>query len=762
MNQHRKRKKHERESFLKFHFPIAIISDSFKLEKKANSSLDIFTKLLGTEYDETLHVEYFEDFTFTLEQQSRLASVVVALNTNDQIFEKIAHSLATLVQNIRHLNSDLPIFLVCEKNLANQLPQKLLTEVKFVIEPNLEKQKHIEVIKELTQISAAYVQSLTPPFFKALLNYVEKGPASWHCPGHAGGMAYLKSPIGQIFHQFFGENLLRSDVCNAVTELGQLLDHTGPVAESEKNAARIFNADHLFFVTNGTSTSNKIVWHSLVGPNDIVVVDRNCHKSNLHAIIMTGAIPIFLNPTRNHFGIIGPIPLSEFSPESIQKKIDENPFILDKKQKPRLMTLTQSTYDGIIYNVEIIKKKLDGLIDALHFDEAWLPHAAFSELYKNMHAIGTDRPKTQTSMIFSTQSTHKFLAGLSQSSQILVSDSKTQKLNTTIFNEAYLMHTSTSPLYSLIASADVAAQMMDGPGGKALVHESISEALSFRQTMKTISIAYTDDWWFEVWGPDSSNINQLTSQQDWLLKPNQEWHGFKQLQPDFNMLDPIKVTILTPGLNIDGSFDLNGIPANIVTTYLCEHGVIIEKCGLYSFFMMFTIGITKERLTHFINTLEKFKHDYDTNQLLEKTLPLFVSKNPQYKKIGLKDLCTEIHQSYKQNDVARMTTNMYVSNLIPVMKPSEAFNLMTHGQIVRLGLDELEGQITAVLLTPYPPGIPLMIPGERFNKTIIDYLMYVRDFNQKFPGFETDVHGLVCETVNGQKKYFVDCLKNPV
>jgi arginine decarboxylase len=115
-----------------------------------------------------------------------------------------------------------------------------------------------------------------------------------------------------MFHQFFGENMLRADVCNAVEELGQLLDHTGPVAASERNAARIFNADHLYFVTNGTSTSNKIVWHSTVAPGDIVVVDRNCHKSILHAIMMTGAIPVFLMPTRNNFGIIGPIPKSEF------------------------------------------------------------------------------------------------------------------------------------------------------------------------------------------------------------------------------------------------------------------------------------------------------------------------------------------------------------------------------------------------------------------------------------------------------------------
>jgi arginine/lysine/ornithine decarboxylase len=163
-----------------------------------------------------------------------------------------------------------------------------------------------------------------------------------------------------MFHQFFGENMLRADVCNAVDELGQLLDHTGPVAASERNAARIFNADHLFFVTNGTSTSNKMVWHSTVAPGDIVVVDRNCHKSILHSIIMTGAMPVFLTPTRNHYGIIGPIPLEEFSWRT-SAKIEANPSRAKaKNKKPRILTITQSTYDGILYNVEAIKEMLDG------------------------------------------------------------------------------------------------------------------------------------------------------------------------------------------------------------------------------------------------------------------------------------------------------------------------------------------------------------------------------------------------------------------
>jgi arginine decarboxylase len=607
--------------------------------------------------------------------------------------------------------------------------------------------------------SKAYLDSLPPPFFNALTNYAHDGSYSWHCPGHSGGVAFLKSPVGQMFHQFFGENMLRADVCNAVDELGQLLDHTGPVAASERNAARIFQCDNLFFVTNGTSTSNKIVWHSTVAPGDVVVVDRNCHKSILHAITMTGAIPVFLMPTRNHYGIIGPIPKAEFEWSNIEKKIKNHPFAKYSKGKPRVLTITQSTYDGVLYNVEDIKTMLDGKIDTLHLDEAWLPHAAFLEFYKNMHAIGAGRPRTKQSMIFSTQSTHKMLAGLSQASQILVQNSETHQLDRDVFNEAFLMHTSTSPQYAIIASCDVAAAMMEAPGGPALVEESIKEALDFRRAMRKVDKDWGDGWWFQVWGPEDLAEEGIGSRDDWVLRAGDDWHGFGDLASGFNMLDPIKATVITPGLTVDGTFQDWGVPALILTKYLAEHGIVVEKTGLYSFFIMFTIGITKGRWNTMVTELQQFKDDYDRNQPLWRVMPEFVAAHPRYDRMGLKDLCQQMHEVNRANDVAHLTTQMYTSDMEPVLRPAEAYAKMAHREIDRVPIDQLEGRVTAVLLTPYPPGIPLLIPGERFNKTIVEYLRFAREFNARFPGFETDIHGLVEEKAeDGTVSYFVDCV----
>ena len=743
---------------MRFHFPIVIIDEDFRSENASGLGIRVLAKAIEAEGMEVLGVTSITDFSSFAQQQSRASAFLLSIDDEEfQAPEDAARAIARLrgfVRAIRFRNRDIPLFLYGETRTSRHIPNDVLREMHGFIHMFEDTPEFIAryVVREARN----YLDSLPPPFFRALTHYAADGSYSWHCPGHSGGVAFLKSPVGQMFHQFFGENLLRADVCNAVEELGQLLDHTGPVAASERNAARIFHCDHLYFVTNGTSTSNKMVWHSTVAPNDIVVVDRNCHKSILHAIIMTGAIPVFLTPTRNHYGIIGPIPLEEFEPASIQAKIDAHPLIDQANSRtPRILTITQSTYDGIAYNVETIKQKLDGVIDTLHFDEAWLPHAAFHDFYGDYHAIGEDRPRCEHSLIFSTQSTHKLLAGLSQASQILVQESRTRTLDRDVFNESYLMHTSTSPQYAIIASCDIAAAMMEPPGGTALVEESLMEAAEFRRAMRDVE-AEIGGWWFKVWGPEYLAAEGIGQREDWLLRPNERWHGFGAVAEGFNILDPIKATIITPGLDVGGEFDEWGIPAGVVTRYLAEHGIVVEKTGLYSFFIMFTIGITKGRWNTMVTELQQFKDDYDENRKLWRVMPEFVAKHPQYEDWGLRDLCQRIHAFYKVHDVARLTTEMYTSEMVPAMRPSDAFAMMAHRKIDRVPIDELEGRITAMLVTPYPPGIPLLIPGERFNATIVRYLRFARDFNRQFPGFETDIHGLVKDS---EGDYHVDCVR---
>ncbi len=750
---------------MRFEFPVIIIDEDFRSENASGLGIRALAEAIEKEGLGVLGVTSYGDLTSFAQQQSRGSTFILSIDDEEfgsggeAEIRAVLTNLRNFVAEIRRRNADIPIFLYGETRTTRHIPNDILRELHGFI--HMFEDTPEFVARYIVREARAYLDSLPPPFFRALTHYAQDGSYSWHCPGHSGGVAFLKSPVGRMFHQFFGENMLRADVCNAVEELGQLLDHTGPVAASERNAARIFHSDHLYFVTNGTSTSNKMVWHSTVAPGDIVVVDRNCHKSILHSIIMTGAIPVFLTPTRNHYGIIGPIPLSEFSPDVIRAKIEANPFAREAvNKKPRILTITQSTYDGVLYNVETIKDVLDGEIDTLHFDEAWLPHAAFHDFYGDYHAIGEGRPRCKESMIFSTQSTHKLLAGLSQASQILVQDSQTRALDRDVFNEAYLMHTSTSPQYAIIASCDVAAAMMEPPGGTALVEESLAEAVEFRRAMRKVDAEFGADWWFKVWGPDHLADEGLGTREDWTLRAGERWHGFGDLADGFNMLDPIKATVITPGLDVDGDFADWGIPAGILTRYLAEHGIIVEKTGLYSFFIMFTIGITKGRWNTMVTELQQFKDDYDNNQPLWRVMPEFVAAHPRYERVGLRDLCTRIHEMYKKHDIARLTTEMYLSPMEPAMKPADAWARTAHREIDRVAIDDLEGRITSVLLTPYPPGIPLLIPGERFNRTIVNYRFFAREFNRTFPGFETDIHGLVATGDGDELDYAVDCVRD--
>src|SRR6201988_4840268 len=330
---------------LRFHFPIVIIDEDFRSENASGLGIRALAAAIEKEGLEILGVTSYGDLAQFAQQQSRASAFILSIDdeefTPGPELDPALVKLRKFIEEIRFRNAEIPIYLYGETRTSQHIPNDILRELHGFI--HMFEDTPEFVARHIIREANSYLDGVAPPFFKALLDYAEDGSYSWHCPGHSGGVAFLKNPLGQMFHQFFGENMLGADVCNAVDELGQLLDHTGPVAASERNAARIFSADHLFFVTNGTSTSNKIVWHATVAPGDIVLVDRNCHKSILHAITMTGAIPVFLTPTRNNFGIIGPIPRSEFEPENIMRKVRNHPRVGGDPRKPRVLTITQST-----------------------------------------------------------------------------------------------------------------------------------------------------------------------------------------------------------------------------------------------------------------------------------------------------------------------------------------------------------------------------------------------------------------------------------
>ncbi|MDR3447403.1 MULTISPECIES: Orn/Lys/Arg decarboxylase N-terminal domain-containing protein [unclassified Dyella] len=673
---------------------------------------------------------------------------------------------------------NLPIFLYGERRTVEQIPTKLLSITHGFI--FLYEDTKAFIAKQVMRAADEYMDNLMPPFFKALVHHAAESNYSWHTPGHGGGVAFTKSAEGRAFHQFFGENTFRSDLSVSVPELGSLLDHTGPVKAAETEAARNFGADHTFFVTNGTSTANKIVWHGTVARGDVVFVDRNCHKSLLHSLVMTGAVPVYFIPSRNAHGIIGPISLDQFDPKAMAKAIAANPLASKvakakgKDFKPKIAVVTNSTYDGLCYNVEKIAKDIGGGVDFLHFDEAWYGYAAFHEMYDNHYAMAKGKPRDQDPIIFATQSTHKLLAAFSQASMIHARNSRTRALDAERFNESFMMHTSTSPHYGIIASCDVASRMMEGRAGRSLIEQMHKEAIAFRRAVLHVGDDIKKgDWWFSVWQPDGlqERLDEgeragqpvSTKQADWKLAPKAAWHGFGELARDYVMIDPIKVTLVMPGLTMDGKTQKQGIPAAVVSRFLWGRGITVEKTNLYSFLILFSMGITKGKWSTLTTELLAFKELYDANAPLSKALPSLVEENPTaYANTGLRELCDALHAFNTKNKVAQVMREMYVELPEPVLAPWEAYDRLVRGEVERVEIDKLAGRIAATMLVPYPPGIPVIMPGEKFgakDSPIIESLRTAKEQNERFPGFESDIHGLIIEQDKDGPRYVVEVLK---
>ncbi len=695
-------------------------------------------------------------------------------------------SSATMVRKITDKSMEIPLFLITDKLSVGDIPLEVMKRIDGYIWALEDTPDFIagRIEKALRQ----YVDNLMPPFLKALYGYVQAYRYSWHTPGHMGGVAFLKSPVGKVFHQFYGENLFRSDISASVPDLGSILEHNGISGESEKLAARTFGADRTYFVTNGTSTSNKMVFHGCVKRGDLVLLDRNCHKSIIHSVIMTGAIPIYLRSSRNALGIIGPVPISEFSPESLAEKIRSSPHIPPgTNPRIKLAVLTNSTYDGLCYNTELVKEMLDETCDNVLFDEAWYAYARFHDLYSRRYGM-YQSDKEYGLTVFASQSSHKVLAALSQGSMLHIKEGG-HEFNHDRFNEAYMMHSSTSPLYPIVASLDVATRMMQGGMGKMLVEEALEEAVIFRLKMEHIEQQVhgggeEGDWWFEIWEPDNvfepdpdsppdrrlvdfSQVEgqRLVSSPDyWKLDPCAKWHGFCDISEDYVMLDPLKVTIQTPGIGADGRMSEMGIPAGIVARFLRERGIVVEKTGFYSLLVLFTLGITKGKSGTLLAELFDFRKAYDEDHSLSQVFPSMTDQySVSYSGRTISDLVREMHDFLKDKMISTVLTGIFDGLTEQKMLPDEAYGCLVSGEVDEVSISHLAGRIAAVTVVPYPPGIPLLMPGEAFGPAgspVLEYLEILQEFHNRFPGFEGEVHGArVRKTENGYFTYSVDCVR---
>ena len=685
----------------------------------------------------------FEDGASVLLADAALHCVFVDWTLGDNSARTHEEGLE-LLRAIRARNKDVPVFLMADRARNIQLNAEtmaLANEFVWMLEDTAP-----FIAGRAAAAIRRYLADLLPPFTRALFAYMDTDEYSWAAPGHQGGVAFTKTTAGRMFFDFYGENLFRTDTGIERTPLGSLLDHEGPVADAEKFAARVFGAHLSYNVLNGTSGSNRAILSAVLSDGQLALCDRNCHKSNEQGLTLTGAVPTYLMPTRNRYGIIGPIPPEGLFPEGAEGAVHA--------------VITNSTYDGLTYNVDRVLKVMGNKIDRIHFDEAWYGYARFHPLYSGRYAMRGE-PTDQAEggpTLFATHSTHKLLAAFSQASFIHIREGR-RSISHARFNESFMMHASTSPFYPIIASNDVSASMMDGRGGTMLVDQSIREAIAFRQSVMGLWRTYSErsDWFFRTWNPETVNEggddvpfdeatpdHLATEPACWVLHPGDAWHGF-DLEDDYCMLDPIKVSVLTPGLNDDGSLDPAGFPASLLTAYLDGRGIVVEKTTDFSVLFLFSLGITNAKWSTLVHAMIAFKDDFDANTQLSACIPQVAEYYPG---LGLRDLAERMMATLART--GQLAAQDEAFSRLPAMKmiPADAYQGLVAGEVERVPLEKAAGRVAATGIVPYPPGIPLVMPGEEMgtgDEPFMRYLLALQEWDREFPGFCHDTHGIEAE-----------------
>lgn len=665
----------------------------------------------------------------------------------------------------------IPVFLYLRDE--ENTPEELVGHVVGVISDNLTDRRLFG--RQIDEAAKRYEDKVLPPFFGALAQYVYKGKSQFDCPGHQGGAYFRRHPAGRAFYDFYGEELFRSDLCNADVAMGDLLIHEGAPLKAQKAAAKIYNADKTYFVLNGTSASNKVVLNAALTPGDLVLYDRNNHKSVNHgALLQAGATPIYLETARNPFGFIGGIDEKCFDEKYLRDLIREKcPEKADAKRPFRLAVIQLGTYDGTIYNARQVVDKIGHLCDYILFDSAWVGYEQFIPMMRDcsplLLELGPEDPG-----IFVTQSVHKQQAGFSQSSQIHKKDAhirgQDRFIPHKVLNNAFMMHASTSPFYPLFASLDVNAKMQEGEAGRRLWADCVKTTIDARKLLLDTCHHIKPFIPNKVRGADwKSYPTNLIAQDLEFFKfvPGEKWHSFEGYGENQYFVDPCKFMLTTPGINVEtGEYEDFGVPATILANYLRENGIIPEKNDLNSILFLMTPAENKEKMDHLVSQIARFEKYLDEDAPLEDVLPgLYKHYEYRYHDYSIRQLCQEMHGFYKERNIKEIQKQMFCSEYMPksVINPQDAHFAFLRGQAELVRMEDAEGRVAAEGALPYPPGVLCCFPGEVWGGPVLKYFLAWQEAMGRMPGFAPELQGVYVEdNGRGGKQVYCYVLKEDV
>jgi arginine/lysine/ornithine decarboxylase len=382
--------------------------------------------------------------------------------------------------------------------------------------------------------------------------------------------------------------------------------------------------------------------------------------------------------------------------------------------------------------------------------------------------------------LFSTQSVHKQGAGFSQASQIHKRDvhlrGQKRYVEHKRFNESFLINASTSPFYPLFASLDVNAKIHEGKAGEMLWDRCIELAIEARKKLREFGRYYAqngkgkeEQWFFDPFVPDMVGdqaweeipTEQIKrDQQCWNFHPQAKWHGYAGMADGYAMVDPNKLMLLTPGIDRrTGEYLDFGVPATVLANYLREQKIVPEKCDLNSILFLMTPAEDESKLNTLIAKLVKFKNLWDRDAPLEEALPSIAkAQSERYAGYTLRQVCKEMHDFYRQANVKELQRLCFRASSFPelAMAPQDAYQALVANEVDYVPLEKAKGRVSATLALIYPPGIGVVVPGERWDakaQPMLDYFLAFEESFNRFPGFNYEVQGVYQERVDGRIKF---------
>ena len=573
-----------------------------------------------------------------------------------------------------------------------------------------------------------------PPFTQTLLDFAKESRCDFDTPGHHSGAFFRTLPEGAAFVRALGEGAFTADISDSSSVIGDPSSHEGVSGEAEALAASVYGSDRCFFVLGGTSASNRIAISALVSEGDLILFDRNNHKSaSQAALAAAGGLPVYLASERNESGIIGGLTEETLDPVRLRKKAARLSPNAGKKQRPyRLACLQLSTYDGLFLNARELLRRIGSLCDYILFDGAWAGYENFLPLLQDSAVLTFPLTKDNPGILV-TQSVHKQLAGFSMTSQLHKKDSHlrgmTRYLEDDVLQAAFLMHISTSPYYPLLAGLEMNAYLHQKKG-KELWQEAAITATELKRSilkrcrfLRPFTASMVRDAFWETYPTEDI----LSDPAFFAISAKDTWHGFSHIAE--NLSDPCKVLLTTGPL-----------PAPLLSHWLESHHVTAEKSDFHTLLFLVEPSDRQEKCERLLSLFEECETAYEANAPMSSFAPDVTCLPGE----GLKDYSLRYMDFLEKEQASRLSQTLFAEDHFPkaALTGRSAHQAFLKGARERVPLSEAKGRVSLEMILPYPPGITVLEPGEVWTDEVLSYFLFLQKYSSTFPDFSPEILGV--------------------